>query len=164
MEQGVNHAIGDGHATKFWLHSWADHRPLRELITRSIPGQDRDLLVSDYWDPGRGWRWEAFTELLPPRIQQQIASFEVLEERAPDNFYWKNEPSGRHGLSNYMNCASCHGDWEDMAHILWGCLEVSEVWSFLESKGFQCRALNMDVATWIKENTQSQKEDPTWPT
>ena len=66
--------------------------------------------------------------------------------------------------SSYVNCASCHGDWEDMAHILWGWPQANDVWSFLENKGFQCRALNMNVATWIKENTRLQKEDPSWPT
>jgi len=100
MQRGVSRTIGDGRSTKFWLHSWEDHRPLVELTLSPIPLLDQERWVADHWAPTGGWRWETFRELQPLDTLQKIASFEVFEEGAADAYYWTSEASGRFSIKS----------------------------------------------------------------
>ncbi|KAJ8443769.1 hypothetical protein Cgig2_029674 [Carnegiea gigantea] len=77
LQRGLVHFVGNGQHTYFWLQRWATEHPLLEFSTRPVLSLEQRKTVSNYWQPGRGWKWEELTDLLPTNILHRIAAFQV---------------------------------------------------------------------------------------
>jgi len=82
--------------TLFWKHPWASDKPLLSIATKIIPSESQDLLVTEYWDPNRGWKWEKSSQYLPNEALGRIAAHELLQDiAAEDRVHWKEDSTGR---------------------------------------------------------------------
>ncbi|KAJ8447216.1 hypothetical protein Cgig2_030447 [Carnegiea gigantea] len=83
---GLAHATADGKKIRFWMHTWVGD----SIAARPMPLHEQKLLVVDYRDYDRGWRWEFFSDFLPTATLQQIASYDLVrEDQALTYFTWK---------------------------------------------------------------------------
>ncbi|KAJ8442675.1 LOW QUALITY PROTEIN: hypothetical protein Cgig2_003719 [Carnegiea gigantea] len=117
-DSGIQHSIGDGCGTLFWLQRWVLGQPLVELATRPIPSILQQRTISDYWEPSSGWRWEELRGLLPEDILNRNASLQVYPE-AGRNFLGKNEFGRIFHLICYTAIASSADDQEKWQVIWW---------------------------------------------
>ncbi|KAL2927766.1 hypothetical protein RDABS01_007218 [Bienertia sinuspersici] len=83
-------AVGNGHRTLFWDHSWATDLPLSSEAIQPIPDSIKGATVSEMWDSSTGWKLDLFRDYLPSDILKRIASHEMVEDmKAGDLVYWK---------------------------------------------------------------------------
>ncbi|KAL8139423.1 LOW QUALITY PROTEIN: hypothetical protein V2J09_005444 [Rumex salicifolius] len=53
--RGISWVPGDGRSIKFWTDRWALKVPLLEVALDTVPVEEVNKLVIDYWKPGLGW-------------------------------------------------------------------------------------------------------------
>ncbi|KAJ8432816.1 hypothetical protein Cgig2_026146 [Carnegiea gigantea] len=77
LQRGLVHSVGNGQHTYFWLQRWAMELPLLEFSTGPVPSLEQHKTVANYWQSGKGWKWEELIDLLPTNILHRIAAFQV---------------------------------------------------------------------------------------
>ena len=79
-------------------------QPLRELALKPIPPDEHSTKVAEHWDKERGWKWEQFSEYLPPTTLQQIASFELAQDtESKDKIFWRGDPTGKFTIKSAIH-------------------------------------------------------------
>lgn len=98
--------IGDGSRTLFWLHNWADSRPLIDTAIGSVSDDDMFKTVSEYWEGNNGWKWDQFTSLLPPDIVQDCCTPGPTQLKCCRQLILARYELGRilSGLCHYHHC------------------------------------------------------------
>jgi len=103
LRKGLGIAVGDGRNTQFWTHKWAGDSVLADLAIRQPPSTDLPKLVRDYWEVGRGWKWDLLSPLLPEAALATIASFELADDtKFQDQIFWRGTHSGCFSLKSAM--------------------------------------------------------------
>lgn len=104
LHKGIGKAGADGRNTMFWKHSWVGPHSLLTHTTRPIPLDQQSDTVAQYWDQNTGWRWDLFSDYLPPALLEQISSFELFrEENINDTIYWQGDPSGVYRIKSAIS-------------------------------------------------------------
>lgn len=61
LEAGTIKLVRSGKTTRFWMDNWIAPYPLRQLLSTAISLPVLYATVNEYWDEGRGWKWELLT-------------------------------------------------------------------------------------------------------
>ena len=104
LQKGVQHSIGEGRGTLFWLHRWVSGHTLVEIATRPVPSADLHRTVVDYWERSSGWRWEELREFLPTDMLSRIASIQVYPTSGiEDEIFWGRTSSRMYSIQSAIN-------------------------------------------------------------
>ncbi|XP_019189720.1 PREDICTED: uncharacterized protein LOC109184127 [Ipomoea nil] len=89
VEQGLKRVVRNGQETQFWMDNWIHGGRLYEHMKRPISLPELYSTVADYWEYGRGWKWERFDDILDDNWKAKIHAFSVLEDAdARDEWGW----------------------------------------------------------------------------
>jgi len=101
--KGLGVVVGDGRTTHFWTRQWTGPKALIDLTAGQTPSNELSLLVCDYWEEGRGWKWEKLTELISEEVLKSIASFELISDnKLQDQFFSRGTSSGQFTLKSAL--------------------------------------------------------------
>jgi len=104
LQRGLDMAVGNGRDTLFWTHNWTGPSPLITLASIQPPLEVLSHRVCDYWEDGRGWKWELLEHLLPQDVLKVIASFElVIADKFQDQLFWQGSHSGRFTIKSALS-------------------------------------------------------------
>ncbi|KAA3472642.1 non-LTR retrotransposon transposase [Gossypium australe] len=96
LAEKLNPTDGGGHETEFWDDSWTGNGRLIEQAQTHIPPDLRRRKVADFWEYGRGWKWNELTPLLPPNALLRLAPISLdLAPGERDRLSWKGTPDGK---------------------------------------------------------------------
>lgn len=80
LRQGAQWQLGNEKSISFELDVWLANIA---LLTKACHQQEEDMLqwsVVDFWELGRGWKWERFAHLLPPSNLVMLAEKSINPE------------------------------------------------------------------------------------
>ncbi|XP_031125131.1 uncharacterized protein LOC116027569 [Ipomoea triloba] len=187
-ERGLVQQVRNGKSTKFWMDKWFKPFPLHSHLTTSLSLPELYATVNDYWEEGRGWKWERLTGLIPDDILESLAGFVLSgDDTVDDEVGWGLDKSGFFSLSSAYEVATHstpqsgmtiwtkiwglqvpHRIWhhEDCNHLFRQCKEIRGIWE--ADLGTQAvRGLqHLDWADWLKVQINGDRYmgiPITWP-
>lgn len=101
IKEGTRKLIFNGHDTFFWRDVWLMSEPLLGFKLIDIELVDSYRKVSDYWERGVGWDWDALELLLPDNVSRKLEAFLLCEdEDMKDGVCWGLEPNGDFSITS----------------------------------------------------------------
>ena len=69
LQAEVRAYVYNGGKNMFWRDVWLGDTSLLEQTTRPLAALTSFKMTKDYWEYGRGWKWEDLEGMLPIQIQ-----------------------------------------------------------------------------------------------
>lgn len=80
VENEMNKVVRNGHNTRFWMDRWMGERPMYDTLQGPVSLPELYASVADYWEEGRGWKWELLSNLIPAQATHKLAGFILSED------------------------------------------------------------------------------------
>lgn len=101
LEAGTVRSVRNGESTRFWMDRWLTPYPLRKLLNTPLSLPVLYAPVNEYWEEGRGWKWDRLRDLLPSEILQKLAAYVLSDDtRKEDEFAWYLEHDGSFSVAS----------------------------------------------------------------
>ena len=101
----IRATVYNGNKAFFWRESWLGDTPLMDLTLKPLPLVVSFRLVRDYWEAGRGWKWEKITGVLPQQARIMNKMLRQDNDRE-DSFCWGLTSDGSFTVKTAYNLVS----------------------------------------------------------
>lgn len=99
VDNGLIKVVRNGCSTRFWMDKWIGDQLLHQQMKASVSLPELYVNVNEYWEEGKGWKWELIWELIPPETANKLAGV-VLSDDAEDgdDIGWSNEENEKFSI------------------------------------------------------------------
>lgn len=107
LESGIRKHARNGRNIKLWTDKWIESYPLSEVVEVNLWEDHMERTVANYWEQGKGWRWEELIGKLPDEVTGKLKLYIISENGEDiDNIYWTRESSGMFYVSSTYHSAN----------------------------------------------------------
>lgn len=100
-QNGVRFSVHNGRKARFWEDSWVDREKLVGWAPPNLTEIERNRVVADYWQHGRGWKWDIIGDRIPEEVRSRMDIMEIKDDELDDDeAYWTMEDSGKFTVSS----------------------------------------------------------------
>ncbi|XP_019166674.1 PREDICTED: uncharacterized protein LOC109162425 [Ipomoea nil] len=101
LDRGLTKVVRNGWGTRFWMDRWVQGNRLYDFMLRPISLPELYGQVAEYWESGRGWRWERLEGVLDDSWKLKLHAYVVLDDNeARDDWGWSMELDGRFSIKS----------------------------------------------------------------